>query len=258
MKIVVENVSVRIGAATLLDGVSLDLKPGEMVGLIGPNGAGKSTLLKAMAGLIPVSSGQISYDGGALARAELARRLSFLAQDGQAHWPLRVDHLVALGRLPHRRPFAELNSADHAAIERAMEAAEVTPFRQRVLKTLSGGERMRVLIARALAVEAEMLLADEPIAALDPLHQLRILHLLQGVARAGAGVIVVLHDLALATRFCDRLVLLDRGRKALDGPPEALTDDLIGRVYGVTALRGEREGQAFILPWTPVENGDAP
>jgi iron complex transport system ATP-binding protein len=229
------------------------LQPAELAALIGPNGAGKSTLLKTIAGLLPLGRGQIRYDGAAAPRrAALAKRLSFLAQDGQSLWPLRVDHLVGLGRLPHRRPFAGPSHADRAAIERAIAAAEIAPLRSRVVDTLSGGERMRVLFARALAVEAETLLADEPIAALDALHQLRILELLRSEARNGAGVVVVLHDLALATRFCDRLILLDEGRKVLDGPPEALTDDLIGQVYAVSTLRDVHEEQPFVMPWAPA------
>lgn len=257
MEIKAEKLSVRIDGVTILDRIDLTLRPGEMVGLIGPNGAGKSTLLRALAGLAPVEAGVVRYDGvtfGEIGRTRLAQRLSYLAQDGDAHWPLRVDRLVALGRLPHRRPFAGPGEHDRLAIERAMVAAEVEQFRARTVGSLSGGERMRVLLARALAVEADTLLADEPVAAVDPLHQLRIMQLLRTVARGGKCVVVVLHDLALATRFCDRLVLLAEGRKLLDGPPALLRDDLIQRAYRVTALRGEHDGEAFILPWAPIDD----
>ena len=255
MRIDVEAATVRIEGTTILDTVDLALEPGEFVGLIGPNGAGKSTLLKAIAGLGSLSAGAIRYDdaGAPALGATLARRLSYLAQEGEVHWPLRVDHVVGLGRLPHRTPFAGESERDRAAIEQAMALAEVAEFRARTVQSLSGGERMRVLLARALAVEAEVLLADEPVAAVDPLHQLRIMDLLRQVAGAGKGVVVVLHDLALASRFCSRLVVLAKGRKILDGPPADLTDDVIRRAYGVSTLRGEHLGQTFVLPWAPLD-----
>ncbi len=257
MHIEADKLAVRFGNSIVLSDVGLQLRAGDMVGLIGPNGAGKTTLLRVLADLMPATAGAVRYDGKTRAdygRADFARRLSFLAQGGEVHWPLRVDHVVALGRLPHRRPFAGLSQQDRAAIERAMAAAEVGRLRLRPASTLSGGERMRVLLARALAVEAEMLLADEPVAALDPLHQLRMMRLLRSTARSGAGVVVVLHDLTLATRFCDRLILLAGGRILLDGAPSLLTDELIARAYGVAALRGEHEGQSFVVPWAPIDS----
>jgi iron complex transport system ATP-binding protein len=146
-----------------------------------------------------------------------------------------------------------MSAEDHTAVERALVAADVAYLRLRASSTLSGGERMRVLLARALAVEAEMLLADEPVAALDPLHQLRIMQLLRATAQKGAGVVVVLHDLTLATRFCDRIVLLADGRVLLDDAPSALSDDLIAKAYGVATFRGLYGGQPFVLPWTPLQ-----
>ena len=251
MRIEADRLSVRAGETTILDGIDLALGPNEIVGLIGPNGAGKSTLLKAIAGLSAISGGTVRYDGAdarAFGARRLARRLSYLAQDGEAHWPLRVDHVVELGRLPHRTAFSGLSEQDSAAVERAMSVAEVAQYRLRTIQSLSGGERM-------LAVEAEVLLADEPVAAVDPLHQLRIMELLRKVAAAGKCVVVVLHDLALATRFCSRLVVLAQGRKLLDGPPEALTDAVIREAYGVSTLRGEHLGQKFVMPWAPIESG---
>src|SRR5262249_12586169 len=165
----------------------------------------------------------------------------------------RVEPLVARARLPHRRPFRGHDAADRDAIERAMAAADVVEFRGRTLSEVSGGERMRILLARALAVEAAMLLADEPIAALDPLHQLQVMALLRTTAHEGRGVIVVLHDLALASRFCDRLVLLAHGGVLVEGPPRAvLTDAHVADAYGVEVARGERNGVSFLLPWTPA------
>ena len=168
---------------------------------------------------------------------------------------MRVESLVALGRLPHRRPMQGLDAADRAAIERAMVECDVIPFRSRTMSEVSGGERLRILLARALAVEADILLADEPIAALDPLHQLQVMELLRMTARQGRGVVVVLHDLALAARFCDRLVLLAGGGVLAEGPPSTvLCDEHIATAYGVEVVRGERDGVPFVLPWTSCSN----
>jgi len=243
---------VRFGARAALAGVDCALAPGELVGLVGPNGAGKTTLLRVLAGLLPADAGETRYDGRTAAeigRAALARRVAYLAQNGLAHWPLSVAHVVALGRLPHRRPFSPPSAADRAAVEAALAAAEVAELRDRPIGSLSGGERARVLLARALAVGAETLLADEPVATLDPLHQLRAMALLRAEAGRGAGVVAVLHDLTLATRFCDRLIVLAEGRVVADGPPAALTDAVLAEAYGVEALRGERDGEPFVVPW---------
>ncbi|PTM39788.1 ABC transporter ATP-binding protein [Bosea sp. 124] len=256
MQIEAQNLTVALGGKAILQGIDLSLRPGELVGLIGPNGAGKTTLLKALADLLAPDTGQVLYEGQtahAFGRGELARRIAFLAQGGSVHWQMRVEALVALGRLPHRRPFADSAVTDRDAIARAMAAADITQFRGRTIDTLSGGERMRVLLARALAVEAAMLLADEPLAALDPLHQLEVMSLLRASVTPQTGVVVILHDLTLAGRFCDRLVLIDRGRVVADGPPATvLSDTNIADVFGVTTARGQQAGQGFVLPWQPL------
>jgi iron complex transport system ATP-binding protein len=255
MRIEAIDVTVRFGDQHALEGVDCAVRAGEMVALIGANGAGKTTLMRVLAGLQAPGAGEARYDGKtarAFGRVELARRVAFLAQGGAAQWPLRVDHLVALGRLPYRRPFAGMSAADRAAVEAALAAADVAHLRARTLDALSGGERARALLARALAVEADILLADEPVAALDPLHQLSAMELLRAVARKGAGVVVVLHDLTLAVRFCDRLIALARGRIVGDGPPSALTDAVVAEAYGVEVLRGEYRGEPFILPWKAI------
>jgi iron complex transport system ATP-binding protein len=259
-----KNIAVRFGRTTLLQGVDFALRAGEMVGLIGPNGSGKTTLLRILANLRGPDGGSVRYAGRTAteigARA-LSRQIAYLAQGGDVHWPMRVDTLVALGRLPHRRPFRGFDAADRDAIERAMAAADIASLRMRTMGEVSGGERMRILLARALAVEAELLLADEPIAALDPLHQLQVMGLLQLAARQGRGIIVVLHDLALAARFCDRLVLLAHGGVLVEGPPrQVLTDRHLAHAYGVDVIRGEHDGVPFLLPWVPSDRslGDAP
>jgi len=254
MDIEANDIAVRFGRMAVLEGVRFTLRAGEMVGLIGPNGSGKTSLLRILANLRAPDAGYVRYGGRSaadLGSRELSKRVAYLAQAGNVHWPMRVESLVALGRLPHRRPMQGLDSADHAAIERAMAACDIIPFRSRTLGEVSGGERLRILLARALAVEADILLADEPIAALDPLHQLQVMELLRMTARGGRGVVVVLHDLALAARFCNRLVLLAGGGVLAEGQPSAvLCDEHIAIAYGVEVVRGERDGVPFLVPWT--------
>ena len=162
---------------------------------------------------------------------------------------MHTEAVVALGRLPHQASPAE----DEAAIARAMQATGAQALRGRTMDTLSGGERMRVLLARALAVEAPLLLADEPVAALDPLHQLRVMTLLQRAAQGGTGIIAVLHDLSLAARFCDRLVLIAEGALVAEGPPgDVLRPMHLKRAYGVEMVAGTADGIPYVMPRTEI------
>lgn len=230
--------SVALGRRQVVRGVSATFHPGALTGIIGPNGAGKSTLARAMLGLIPYS-GRIALDGdevAAMPRAALARRLSYLPQGQTLHWPLSVERLVGLGRLPHLGPMSRIAASDAEAIERALARADVLDLRERIATELSGGERARVLLARALAVEAPALVADEPLASLDPGHQIDVMELLKAEARSGATVIAVLHDLTMAARYCDRLVLMQCGALAADGAPaDVLTPANLKTVYGIDA-----------------------
>ncbi|GLK66784.1 ABC transporter ATP-binding protein [Hansschlegelia plantiphila] len=257
MEIAAENLTVLIGGRPRVDHVSLTLRPGRLVGLIGPNGAGKTTLFRALAGLRPPDEGVVRYDGRSLAelgRRTLARKLAYLEQSSEGHWPLRADHVVALGRLPHRRFGRAALPGDAEAVERAIEAADAQGFRDRPIDGLSGGERARILLARAFAVEGEWLLADEPVAALDPFHQLGVMERLAEAARRGMGVVVVLHDLTLASRFCDRLVLMADGRVIGDGAPaEVLTDAAAAAAYGVRLARAEADGEPLVAPWRRID-----
>lgn len=251
------NISVDIGRTRILSDVSASFRAGFLTGLVGPNGAGKSTLVRTLCHLLKASQGDVLLDGApiaALRRRDLARKLSYLPQGHTMHWPLEVERLVALGRLPHLGPFSEVGPEDQAAIDRAMERTEVSAFRFRVADTLSGGERARVMMARALAVETDILLVDEPVAALDPYHQLHVMELLRGLADEGKLVVCVLHDLALAARFCNAAVLMSEGRVLAQGAPqEVLTDPHLRAAYSIRSLQGSHEAEPYILPWRRLD-----
>jgi iron complex transport system ATP-binding protein len=208
---------------------SFELERGELLGLLGPNGAGKSTLLNALAGVVPFQ-GEVAIGGQSFAALSPRRRAQLVALQPQAvtsAWSIAVRDVVALGRLPWGDEHA-------AAVTQAMRRANVEQFAQRKVDQLSGGERARVWLARVLAGEPQVLLADEPSANLDIHYQLAVMEVLRDYARAGHAVMVALHDLSLAARYCDRLCLLDAGGiVALGRPAEVLTEALLSQVYGV-------------------------
>jgi iron complex transport system ATP-binding protein len=240
-----ENVRVTLGRRTVVDGISTMFEAGRLTGIVGPNGAGKSTMARAILALVP-STGRVSIDTddvATLSRADLARRVTYLPQGQTLHWPLTVERLVGLGRLPHLTPMSRITERDSAAIERAMERADIMSLRSRIATELSGGERARVMLARALAVEAPALIADEPLASLDPGHQIDVMELLRDEARGGGLVVTVLHDLTMAARYCDRLLLIDAGSIVAAGTPvEVLTPANLRAVYGIEA-RVETDGE---------------
>jgi iron complex transport system ATP-binding protein len=249
MILTASTVSVRLNDRLILDQVSLACASGQMHGLIGPNGAGKSTLLKTLAGLITPVSGTLSLDDSSLAtmsRALRAQRIAYLPQHGDVAWSIPARALVALGRLPHH----DSEEAGHAAVTRALARCDAEQFAGLRADRLSAGERARVLLARALTVEAPVLLADEPVAALDPLHQLQVMRTLREEAERGAIVLVVLHDLTLAARFCHNLLLMSGGRIAATGAPDTvLGADKLAQIFGISAHAGIHEGERFVLPW---------
>jgi iron complex transport system ATP-binding protein len=233
-----------ISLAGRLAGVSALLRTGEVTAICGPNGAGKSTLLQCLAGLLLPEGGAAMLDGANLASLEprtRARAIGYLPQEGEIAWDLSVQNLVALGRLPYR-------DRGEAQVNAAIEALDLETLSTRPVSTLSGGEKARALLARVLAGEPRWLLADEPLAALDLGHQLDLVGHLREVARSGAGVVLVLHDLSLAMNHADRVLVLDNGGLVADAPPEvALDPELIEQVWGVPARwLGERGARALV------------
>jgi iron complex transport system ATP-binding protein len=234
----------------VLRDVTVDLPAGGLIALVGPNGAGKSTLLKTLAGLITPDTGHIHLDGRPLrdyVPLDRAQTIAYLPQSRVVHWPLPVRSIVALGRLPYQVVGTD-SAADTAAITSAMATMDVTQFADRSVLDLSGGEQARVLMARALAQKAAILLADEPTAALDPAHQLQLLEALQRTADGGATVIVATHDLSLAARFAKIVVVMHQGRVVTASPPrDAFTSNILSDVYGIAARLADIDGVPVIV-----------
>jgi len=248
-------------AARIGGGVDLRVSPGELVGLVGPNGAGKSTLMRAALGLVPASGHRALGDTplAELPPAARALRAAYLPQSREIGWPVTVEVLVSLGRAPHRALAQPLTAADRLAVENAMQRMDVAKFRDVAATRMSGGEQARVLIARALAQDAPLMLADEPTAGLDPAHQIAVMESFADMAREGRGVVVSLHDLGLAARWCTRLVLLDQGRIAADGAPrDVLTAERLRSVYGIDAHLAEAAGALIVQPLSRVARDGEP
>ncbi|MFD1858647.1 heme ABC transporter ATP-binding protein [Aeromicrobium camelliae] len=245
----VRDLTVRRGERSLLDGVDLDVAAGEMVAIVGPNGAGKSTLVAALAGDVRPEAGTVEFDGRPLGDwrpRDLARRRSVLLQSHAVSFGYTVDEVVAMGR----SPWPADPERDEAAVERAIERADVAHLRARSYLALSGGERARVSLARVLAQDTDVMLLDEPTAALDLRHQEDVLRCAAEDAQAGRTVVVVLHDLSLAAAYASRVLMLDRGRVAAHGlPRDVLTPERVRTVYGIDiALLHGPDGSLLVVP----------
>lgn len=245
------DVSLDKGGRLVLDSVSLALHRGELLGVVGPNGAGKTALLRCALGLEGNRyAGRIDLGGipfSQMSSAERAKVMAYVPQDADAAWPITVADAVALGRLPHG---SKGDGEDSRIVASALDAVGMASFSERKITALSGGERALVLLARALAVESEVLLLDEPAAALDPHHQLATMELLSRLAGLGKAICVVLHDLSVAARFCHRVAVLHRGRLIAEGAPdETLTDVLLNEVYAIRGVRSRIDGSHLLVPW---------
>ncbi|QCO57644.1 ABC transporter ATP-binding protein (plasmid) [Pseudorhodobacter turbinis] len=229
----VNGLGVSLRKRQVLSDVSLNITKGEVIGLIGANGAGKTTLMRAILGLVP-------HDGhsslAALRPFARGRAAAWMPQTREIAWAVTVETLVTLGRTPHLAAGQQPTDADRAAVNRAIDRMDLGNLRARTATRLSGGEQARVLMARALAQETPLLMADEPIAGLDPAHQIATMECFTGLAAEGRSILVSLHDLGLAARYCTRLVVLAKGRVAADGPPQkVLTPALLRDAFGITA-----------------------
>ena len=239
MTLAAQNLSL----AGRVEGVSCTLEKGGITAICGPNGAGKSSLLQVLAGLLDADAGQVSLDGRSLASLDSrAERLGYLPQAPEIAWDVTVRSVVELGRIPHR-------DAAAAPVESAIAAMDLAGYENRRAQALSGGEQARVLLARVLAGEPEWILADEPLAALDIGHQQTLVGHLKREARAGSGVVLVLHDLAMAMNHADRVLVLDGGRLVADAAPsEALSNKRIAEVWGVATRWLGEEGARALAP----------
>ncbi|MCX2697732.1 MULTISPECIES: ABC transporter ATP-binding protein [Ochrobactrum] len=234
----VHNLDVSLGRKTILEAVGFEAGEGAFIGLIGPNGAGKTTLLRALLGLTS-STGNVLLDGSDLRRMHVAHRaktISYLPQERDVAWPVTVRMLVSLGRSALKPVFVALDHDDEAAVETAMQRMGLVELASRPANELSGGERARALIARVLAQNTPVIFADEPVAGLDPAHQLELMELFAGLANEKKTVIASLHDLGLAAQYCTRLIVLNQGKLVADGAPEeVLNRSLLKDVYGIDA-----------------------
>jgi iron complex transport system ATP-binding protein len=233
----ISGLQFRRGDRVVLDAIDLQLQSGAVTAVLGPNGAGKSTLLSCIAGLLRPERGSIELDGTLLhsmAAMQRARRIAFLPQTPEIAWAVDVQTLIGLARIPFQGISSD--EEDRAAVARAMAKTEVAQWADRVVTTLSGGERARVLLARVLAGESDWILADEPFTGLDPSHQFEAAELLRAAADRGSGVVLTIHDLTLAARIADRVIIIDAGRIVADGAPQdALTPQILRDVYNIHA-----------------------
>jgi len=249
------NIAVRYpGTSTrALDGVTLDLEPGRLVAVVGPNGSGKTTLVRALLGHLPLEQGNAQLDGipvGQWRRAQLAKVVGVVAQREEVVFPLTVTQTVMLGRYPHLGPLAPIGFHDREATLKALRRCDIEALAQRRVDTLSGGEWQRVRIARALAQQPRVLVLDEPTSSLDVRHRMEVFELVRVLVTDGLAGLVVTHDLNLAGRFADRVVLLDGGKVVADGTPsEVFRRDILSDVFQwPVAVTTWSDGSPQVIP----------
>ncbi|MEL6376722.1 MAG: ABC transporter ATP-binding protein [Pseudomonadota bacterium] len=229
----VSKLSITLRNQTVIADVSFDVTKGEFIGLIGPNGAGKTTLMRAALGLLPFTG---TSSLASMPDSDRARQAAWMPQTREIAWPVSVETVVMLGRIPHLASGEKPSQADHEKVEQVLDQMDLTDMRHRAATQLSGGEQARVLVARALAQDTPLLLADEPVAGLDPAHQIAAMQIFAKLAQHGKSAIVSSHDLGLAARHCTRLILLGNGGLVADGTPqEVLTPDRLADIFGITA-----------------------
>ncbi len=250
------GVGVALGGQQIIEDISFDVKPGEVVGLIGANGAGKSTAVRAALNLVKLAAGHIAVDGvdtASLNLKERAKLMSYVPQGTPVHWPLVAERLVALGRTPHLGPWDKISNAEQEIIKAAMVETDTWHLRERIATTLSGGETARLMLARTIAVGAPYMLADEPTAALDPYHRLQVMDIMRAQAKAGTGILIVLHDLSFAQNYCDKLVLLHKGKILDQGDTrQVLSDKNLMEAFQISVSRWSDGNTDYLMPSTGV------
>ena len=250
------HIDYQAGERQILKDISLQLTSGELIAIVGRNGAGKSTLLHVIAGLLPVSHGDVRLDGQLLShlrRKAIARQMALLPQQVRIDFGFQVHDIVRMGRYAHRGRFRSASAHDEAMVQRAMAMTGTAFLAQRLITEVSGGERQLILLAQALAQEPRFLLLDEPMANLDIAHQAHVMRLLQQLTRDGIGVVAVIHDLSMAVRCFPRLILLDDGMVVGDGPSiEVLSVDTIERVFQVQVRFSHDQEHGAPLLWFPL------
>jgi iron complex transport system ATP-binding protein len=238
----VEDVSVSLGGASVLQNVSATVPEGQFVGLIGPNGAGKTTLLRTMSGVLAPDAGRVTIDGdevAALSSKASSRRVAVVPQDTTVSFDFSVEQVVEMGRHPYRSRFGGGSADDRRIVDHAMERVDVARFADRSIGSISGGERQRAILARALAQDTSVLLLDEPTASLDVTRQVETLSLVRELVAEGKTAVAAIHDLDLAARFCDELLLLSDGEIVASGPPDRVLDgDTVSAAFDGRAVVG--------------------
>lgn len=252
--LVLAQVVARRGGRIVLDGVDATFAAGRLTAVIGPNGAGKSSLLEVAAGLRAPTAGTVTLDGeplGGLARRALARRRAYLPQRAGVDWPISVERVVALGLTPSLPAFGGLPARYAAAVTRALEACDLAALRDRPATALSGGELARVMLARAIVGDPELLIVDEPTAGLDPRHALDAMRRLRARADAGRTVVMAVHEIEFAARYADAVVALRHGRVVASGlTVEVLTETVLGALYELD-VRVRRDGDGVSIRFAP-------